>query len=261
MSRRVSKAEKIKILSEYRDEAESLKKLRYDNTQFEEWQRNTSTAIGRLFDPPHVQEFNSISYLSCVMDDEAHSIRYIGGLSSAIAKLNSMIKEVEDWDDDSEPEQISAKDEKLALTKLQLLMIRFPLVVKQLRLRHDERVTLDVKDEYDVQDLFLALLHLYFEDIRPEEWNPSYAGSSSRADFWLEDYGIAIEIKMTRRGLANKDAGQQLAIDKDYYRKRPDCKRLICFVYDPDGRIINPRGFEKDLRQDGPLKTDVYVVG
>ena len=44
-----------------------------------------------------------------------------------------------------------------------------------------------MEDEYDVQDLFHALLTIYFEDIRKEEWSPSYAGGASRMDFLLPD--------------------------------------------------------------------------
>ena len=59
--------------------------------------------------------------------------------------------------------------------------------------------------------------------------------------------------------LCSKEAKEQLAIDKDHYRCKDNIKHLICFVYDPEGRIQNPRGFEKDLAQEGPLKTDIYV--
>ncbi len=47
---------------------------------------------------------------------------------------------------------------------------RLHLVVHELRQRREDRQTLDVADEYDVQDLVRALLRLYFDDIRPEEW-------------------------------------------------------------------------------------------
>lgn len=46
---------------------------------------------------------------------------------------------------------------------------RFPLAAKQLQERHEKRATLEVKDEYDVQDLLHALLRVHFDDIRPEE--------------------------------------------------------------------------------------------
>lgn len=43
-----------------------------------------------------------------------------------------------------------------------------------------------LEDEYDVQDLPHALLLLYFDDVRAEEWTPSYAGKSARMDFLLK---------------------------------------------------------------------------
>ena len=53
---------------------------------------------------------------------------------------------------------------------------RFPLLVAELGNRHSNRPTLEIKDEYDVQDLMRAVLQLHFDDIRPEEWNPKLWG-------------------------------------------------------------------------------------
>ena len=85
-----------------------------------------------------------------------------------------------------------------------------------------------MKDEYDVQDLLHALLRIFFKDIRPEEWVPSYAGSSSRMDFLLHQEEIVIEVKMTRDGLKQKELVDQLLIDIARYEKHPGCKTLIC---------------------------------
>ncbi len=49
---------------------------------------------------------------------------------------------------------------------------RFPIVANTLKERYDNRETLTIKDEYDVQDLLGALLKLHFDDVRPEEWTP-----------------------------------------------------------------------------------------
>ncbi len=127
---------------------------------------------------------------------------------------------------------------------------KFHLLVRQLRSRHNSRDTLDVKDEYDVQDFFHTLLHLYYDDIRPEEWTPSYAGKSARMDFLLKDLKIVIEIKKTRNGLTTKELGSQLIEDIARYKVHPDCENLICFTYDPEGLIGNPRGIESDLSSD-----------
>ena len=59
---------------------------------------------------------------------------------------------------------------------------RFHKVARQLRTRHSNRVTIEVNDEYDVQDLLHAVLLLFFDDVRKEEWTPSYAGGASRQD-------------------------------------------------------------------------------
>jgi len=126
---------------------------------------------------------------------------------------------------------------------------KFHSVAKQLTHRYDKRNTLVIKDEYDVQDLFHALLRIYFDDIRPEEWTPSYAGGSSRVDFLLKEESIVIEIKKTRDQLKDNKIGEQLIVDIEKYQTHPDCKTLICFVYDPEGLIRNPKGLENDLNK------------
>jgi hypothetical protein len=104
-----------------------------------------------------------------------------------------------------------------------------------------------VTDEYDVQDLMHSLLRIFFEDVRAEEWTPSYAGKSSRMDFLLSMEEVVVETKRTRPGLGAKELGSQLIEDIARYKVHPSCKRLVCFVYDPDGRVANPRGIERDL--------------
>jgi REase_DpnII-MboI len=150
-----------------------------------------------------------------------------------------------------------AKDRDIIL----MLAERFHGVVRQLRQRHDNRPTLDVVDEYDVQDLFHALLTIYFDDIRKEEWAPSYAGGASRMDFLLPEIEAVVETKMMRPSLSTKQLGEQLIVDIAKYKSHPSCRTLFCVVYDPDGRIANPRGVENDLStQDQRLVTRVMIV-
>jgi hypothetical protein len=133
------------------------------------------------------------------------------------------------------------------LDHLDRIVLRFHAVAVQLRSRYDSRATLDVNDEYDVQDLVHALLWLHFDDVRKEEWVPSYAGSASRTDFLLPQIDTIVEIKKTRTGLNAKTIGEQPIIDIAKYKKHPQCRRLVCFVYDPEGRVANPVGIENDL--------------
>ena len=133
---------------------------------------------------------------------------------------------------------------------LERLCSRFHLVARQLRSRHSNRDTLHVEDEYDVQDLLHALLILEHDDIRPEEWTPSYAGGSSRRDFLLKLEQTVIEAKKTRSGLGARELGEQLMVDTQKYKQHPDCRTLVCFVYDPEGPSADPRGIENDLSGD-----------
>jgi hypothetical protein len=138
---------------------------------------------------------------------------------------------------------------------------RLHLVVCQLRQRRENRPTLDVADEYDVQDLFHSLLRIYFDDVREEEWAPSYAGGASRMDFLLPEIEAVVETKKTRPSLSTKQLGEELIVDIAKYRKHPSCRTLFCVVYDPDGRIKNPRGVENDLNTvDDKMATHVLIV-
>lgn len=130
---------------------------------------------------------------------------------------------------------------------LEKLLRRFHNISRQLKHRHEDRSTLQIKDEYDVQDLLHALLRGLYDDVRTEEYCPSYAGSSSRMDFLLKQEQVVIETKMASDKLKDKQIGEQLIVDIKRYQKHPDCKRLICFVYDPQGFLGNPVSLEADL--------------
>ncbi len=133
---------------------------------------------------------------------------------------------------------------------LERLCTRFHLVAGQLRSRHSSRPTLLVQDEEDVLDLMHALLTLDHDDIRVEEWTPSYAGGSPRLDFHLPLEQIVVEARMARSGIGAKELGGQLAVDIHRHGEHSDCRTLVCFVYDPEGRIADPRGLENELSGD-----------
>lgn|SRR3989338_7962963 len=142
-------------------------------------------------------------------------------------------------------------DNILPIANLNKILTRFHIIATQLSRRHSNkggpRPTLSISDEYDVQDLLHSLLRIEFDDIRNEEWTPSYAGGSARMDFLLKEEQIVVEVKKTRDTLKDKEIGEQLIIDKERYKHHPDCRLLICFIYDPNNLIKNPKGLIKDI--------------
>jgi hypothetical protein len=166
---------------------------------------------------------------------------------------NRLIRQLEIKTSDDDTDSIPVVN-KLTFN---VLFDRFHLVVTQIKNRYNDRSTILIDDEYDVQDLMNALLRINYEDIRKEEYTPSYAGGSTRIDFLLKREKTLIEVKKTRANLKDKEVGNQLILDIAHYRSHPDCKKLVCFVYDPENLIINPRGLEDDLNR---ASTDDMIV-
>ena len=194
----------------------------------------------------HINDFKNISYSLSVASnrtpDYKHYERFQKGLEEAKQILHSFVEELEEY-----PKKDKLPQGGSIRSRIERICDRFHLVVRQLRERHKNRSTLEVEDEYDVQDLLHCLLLLEFDDVRAEEWTPSYAGGSARMDFLLKQENIVIEVKKTRQGLGAREVGDQLLIDIGRYQEHPHCSELYCFVYDPEARIGNPRGLEKDL--------------
>ncbi|HJX84402.1 MAG TPA: hypothetical protein VJ723_08680, partial [Candidatus Angelobacter sp.] len=140
------------------------------------------------------------------------------------------------------------RDNDPALGHVVQICSRFHLLARALEQeRHDGREPLKIKDEYDVQDVLGSVLRIYFDNIRPEEGTPSFGGGSSRMDFLLKEPKIGIEVKKTRSGLADKKVSEQLILDAAKYKGHPNCKTLVCLVYDPDHFIQNVAGVEADV--------------
>ena len=152
------------------------------------------------------------------------------------------------------------RDAAAAAGLVRTICERFSIVANTLAKRHNNRATIAMEDEYDVQDLLGALLKLHFTDVRLEEWTPSYGGNASRMDFLLKPEQLVVEAKMTRGNLGQKEVANQLAVDILRYQSHRDCKTLICFVYDPMGKCQSPAALENDLTSDhGNIRVIVIV--
>lgn len=155
--------------------------------------------------------------------------------------------------------QVSAEHGTLEI--LRRICARFHLVARQLRLRKEYRPTLEITDEYDLQDLFYALLRLQFDEVGTEEWTPAYTNGAPRTSYLLDWEKTVVVVKQTRSGLTTRDLAEQIAADAARYSTRPNGTTLVCFVYDPDGRVGNPRGLEADLSStDGGYRIEVMVA-
>jgi hypothetical protein len=132
-------------------------------------------------------------------DEQCKSVREFLGLSTRLLRQIELNAASVEMDSSADLRPVNAV---LAICD------GFHEVTRQLTHRRESRATLEIKDEHDVQDLLHALLHINFDDIRPEEWTPSYGGGSSRMDFLLKDHAIVVEAKMTRKGLAAKEVSE-----------------------------------------------------
>lgn len=210
-----------------------------DNNRFDEWKRKSLMFVQDQY-PGHPQLHTMEKHV--LADNQAYHCRAIISILKAFVEV--------------QPKAVNL-DYGRILTNI---FERFTIVAKQLQRRHDGRDTLVIHDEYDVQDLLNALLRMYFDDVRPEEWTPSYAGGSKRMDFLLKESEIVIEVKMTRKGLGDRELGEQLIVDIANYKQHKSCRCLYCFVYDPNGFIRNPRGIENDLMAlDKVMPVKVFV--
>lgn len=126
---------------------------------------------------------------------------------------------------------------------------RFLNVERELARRYGKptRPTLKVKDEYDAQDLLRSLLAIFFEDVRAEDSTASYGGGTSRVDFVIPKFELAIELKFARKSMTSKSLGAELIVDRDRYSTHASVRHLICLVFDHQGLLQGPRGIEEDL--------------
>lgn len=186
-----------------------------------------------------------------------HTSFYNWGIPELHAAIGNELNKIS-WVE-KKKEQITKPATASAL--IERIVRRFHRVARQLKHRHNGRVSIDVSDEYDVQDILHAMLRGLFDDVRSEEYTPSYAGGSARMDFLLKAEHVVLECKFTSASLRDKQVGEQLLVDIGRYQSHPDCRSLICFVYDPSGYLKNPNGLEVDLsKAHGKIDVKVIVV-
>ena len=96
-----------------------------------------------------------------------------------------------------------------------------------------------IKNEYDIQHILYSLLRAVFPEIR-RGVNGDNGYSGTRADLYLEQYDITIEIKCTRKGMSEKQLTEELGADAFHYK----IKNLYLFIYDREDIIKNPEAYQ-----------------
>lgn len=257
----ITKEKAMEFLKRQIDLIPALRSGRDDDLR--KWQLDTQAMLERVFgdDSRQLATFKAVRWHPTTFrlsGDNSDLIQQAkrDGWNSANAVLSSLLNEIAEFWELDHQEQVSPDP----FHRIERICNQFHRIARQLRDRHADRPTLNVEDEYDAQDLIHSLLLLDFDDVRAEDPSPSYAGAASRTDFVLKKERIVVEVKKARKGLLAKELGEQLIVDSQRYKVHPDCKMLVCFVYDPEGLIANPRGIENDLSQaGGEMPVRVYI--
>lgn len=185
--------------------------------------------------------------------ERAESEDYTAITRSTSDKVNAISKLLEMFCSGSLVTQASAGTVSIAGEKVDAVKLiihiasNMLLSYRSLQRRHDNRPTISMDDEYDTQDLFRSLLVLFFDDVRPESVAPQYAAGSSRVDFLIPDFHLAVELKKSRKTLDSKKLSDELIIDCERYAQDQRVRHLMCIVFDHEGFLANPRGVESDL--------------
>lgn len=102
-----------------------------------------------------------------------------------------------------------------------------------------------IGNEYDVQQMVYAWLRPVFPTVRTEV-NSDNGYSGMRADIYLKEYELAIEIKCTRPGMTVKKLTDELGADCFHY----PVKNVYIYIYDKDHLIKNPEAFQIAFQRD-----------
>jgi hypothetical protein len=235
-----------------------------DENAMTTWRETTSDLIVRAFGSEHrlVLEFHSVG-IQNVYRQMSDTDFAAASTRERLPIIDSAIQQLEDRVAEAEAETSPGGDITVSAGVLLLagMARRFGDYARRLHVRQRGRTPVACSDEYDMQDLFEAALRLHFDDVRPEEVTPSYAGGSARMDFLVADEQIGVELKFVHDGDKSRDVGSEIAEDILRYSAHPRCKALIILVWDEGHILVNPRGLERDLtRQHEGLSVTMIVA-
>lgn len=138
----LSKDKALAHLQKQIGEIGRLQKLERFSPDFKQWQRDTEVVIVKAFgeNSKHVKDFGGIYYslmaFTTGTPDYEFQRAYVNGLDSARAILQSLVSEIEKfWEADVQEANVEA------IVIIRRILERFHVAARQLRARHDERLT------------------------------------------------------------------------------------------------------------------------
>jgi hypothetical protein len=120
------------------------------------------------------------------------------------------------------------------LAKLEHLLRRLPRVVRELR------------PAPPLDTLLRALLHIHFDDVRPEARTPRYSANTCAA-FHLPEIETVVVPHRAGPGIDEAELTRRRAEDVEDYRRHS--RTLVFFVFDPERRL--PERLEAVWSDDG----------
>jgi hypothetical protein len=123
----------------------------------------------------------------------------------------------------------------------------FPEIARRMRERRNGRPPFLIENEFDIQDLLYVALKPHIPDLSEEEWTPKHAGRAKRIDFISDGSRICLESKRVRDETHGKSIADELKIDIESYYVHRACDKLIAFVYDPSGYMVDAHQQELQL--------------
>lgn len=244
----------IEKLQEIIDEIDELLEVSITpaDREFKEWHSRAERFLYNKYGAESIEylgfnEFKFLPYITKTTKDKDF-LRFLV-CDACCRDLRTIRGIFSDYLQELKDDETKTEGKSIEQECLERIITRFRKVTIQLSRRYDGRESLRLKDEYDVQDLLRALLSLYFDDVRAEEWTPSYAGSSLRIDFLIPEIEAVIEVKKTRPSMTDKTLSEELIVDIEKYQAHPTCKKIYCFVYDPDMILRNPAAIKNDLEK------------
>jgi REase_DpnII-MboI len=125
----------------------------------------------------------------------------------------------------------------------------FGAALSVLSKRQRDRAPFVVEDEYDLQDLFHALVVPRIPDFTSEDPAPKLAGKSSRLDFTSKSCRLGVELKHVRSKRHAEEVREEILVDQGTYFRHPEVDSVVTFVFDPGSFIpAHERStFEGDL--------------